>query len=335
MLRRTTVPRTAFVTGGTGFVGRHIVEQLVAAGWRVVALHRPTSDVRALQALGAELAVGSITDAPSLARAVPEDCDAVFHVAANTSLWSGGNALQTLENVDGTRHVVQAAIAARAKRFVHTSSVSAWGHQHIIPFDENAPSNALASPINYERTKYLGELEVEKGIARGLSAVILNPGHIVGRYDVHGWSRMITLVHAKKLPGIPPGQGVWAHADEVARAHLAAVDRGGSGERYLLGGTVASYVEMVRIIGELTGRKVPSEPIKPWLLQTLAVVSQWGSYVTRRAPTVTPEIAEATRRPPHLFRSDKAMRVLDYRAVPLETMLRECIEWMQKEGLLA
>jgi nucleoside-diphosphate-sugar epimerase len=146
---------------------------------------------------------------------------------------------------------------------------------------------------------------------------------------------MIRLVHAKKLPGIPPGKGVWAHADEVARAHVAAVDKGGSGERYLLGGTVASYVEMVRIIGELTGRKVPSQPIRPWVLNALARVSEWGSYVTRRAPTVTPEIAEATSRPPHLFKSDKAMRVLDYRAVPLETMLRECFEWMQKEGLLA
>jgi nucleoside-diphosphate-sugar epimerase len=335
MLRRTTVPRTAFVTGGTGFVGRHIVEQLVGAGWHVVALHRPTSDVRHLQALGVHLAVGSITDGASLARAVPDDCDAVFHVAGNTSLWSGGNAQQTLENVEGTRLMVQAAIAARAKRFVHTSSVSAWGHQHFIPFDETAPSNALQSPINYERTKYLGELEVEKGIARGLSAAIMNPGHVVGRYDVHGWGRMIRLVHAKKLPGIPPGQGIWAHADEVARAHVSAVDKGGVGERYLLGGTVATYVEMVRVIGELTGRDVPSQPIKPWVLHTLARVSQWGSYVTRRAPTVTPEIAEATSRPPHLFRSNKAIRVLDYRAVPLETMLRECFEWMQSEGLLS
>jgi nucleoside-diphosphate-sugar epimerase len=335
MLRRTRVPRIAFVTGGTGFIGRHIAEQLVTAGWRVVALHRPTSDVRHLQALGVELAVGSITDAPSLARAVPDDCDAVFHVAGNTSLWSGGDALQTLENVDGTRLMVQAAIAAKARRFVHTSSVSAWGHQHFIPFDENVPSNALSSRINYERSKYLGELEVEKGIARGLSAIILSPGHVMGRYDAHGWGRMIRLVHAKKLPGIPPGQGVWAHADEVARAHLTAVDKGGVGERYFLGGTVASYVEMVRIVGELTGRKVPSQPIKPWVLHALARLSQWGSYVTRRAPTVTPEIAEATGRPPHLFRSDKAIRVLDYRAVPLETMVRECFDWMQKEGLLA
>ncbi len=329
------MPRTAFVTGGTGFIGRHVVEQLVSSGWRVVALHRPTSAVEPLKALGVELAVGSITDAASLARAVPDACDAVFHVAGNTSLWSGGDAQQTHENVEGTRLVVQAALAAGAKRLVLTSSASAWGHQHFIPFDETAPSNALHSRINYERTKFLGELEVEKGIARGLSSVIMNPGHVVGRYDSRGWGRMIGLVHGRRLPGIPPGKGVWAHADEVARAHLAAVDKGGVGERYLLGGTFATYVEMVQIIGELAGRRVPSRALPAWAVRALGGVSQWGSNLTRRAPTVTPEIAEATTRPPHLFRSDKATGVLGFRAVPLETMLRDCFEWMQAEGLLA
>jgi nucleoside-diphosphate-sugar epimerase len=326
------------VTGGTGFVGRHIVEQLVAAGWRVVALHRPTSNTSHLVAAGVELAVGSITDPASLARAVPDNCDAVFHVAGNTSFWSGGNALQTLENVDGTRMMVQAALAAGAKRFVHTSSVSAWGHQHFVPFDETAPSNALESNINYERTKYLGELEVEKGVARGLSAVILNPGHIVGRYDAHGWATMIRLVHAKKLPGIPPGTGVWADAREVARAHLSAVDavdKGRGGERYLLGGTEATYVEMVRIIGELIGRKVPSKATPAWMLTVLGRVSEWASKVTRRAPTVTPELAETASRPPHLYKSQKAMRELGYRAVPLEDMLREAVAWLRESGQLA
>jgi dihydroflavonol-4-reductase len=121
----------------------------------------------------------------------------------------------------------------------------------------------------------------------------------------------------------------------VARAHLTAVDRGASGERYLLGGTFETYLEAVRIIGELTGRKVPTRPMPAWAVRAMGRVSQWASFLTRRAPTVTPEIADMYSRPPHLFRSDKAVRELGYRAVPLETMLRDCFEWMQSEGLLA
>src|SRR5579859_729718 len=273
--------RTAFVTGGTGFLGRHIVEQLTELGWGVVALHRPTSDVRHLKAYGAELAPGSITDAKSLIRAMPEGCDAVFHVAGNTSLWSGGDAQQTLENVDGTRHVVQASIARKARRLIHTSTEGAWGEQHVVPFDETATSNALASSINYERTKYLAELEVEKGIARGLEACIMCPAHIIGKYDASQWARLTLLVARGKLPGVTPGTGTWAHATQVARAHVVAVDKGRSGERYLLGGAWETYLEAVRIIGELTGKRVPRRATPLWVLRALGRLSQWASAFTK------------------------------------------------------
>jgi dihydroflavonol-4-reductase len=326
--------RTAFVTGGTGFLGRHIVEQLTSLGWRVVALHRPTSDVRHLTAYGVELAQGSITDAKSLVRAMPEGCDAVFHVAGNTSLWSGDRAQQTLENVGGTRHVVEAAIARKARRLIHTSTEGAWGEQHQTPFDETAKSNALTSWINYERTKYLGELEVEKGVARGLEACLMCPGHIVGKYDASQWARLILLVAKGKLPGVAPGKGTWAHATQVARAHVVAVDKGRSGERYLLGGAWETYLEAIRIIGELTGKKVPRRATPVWVLRALGRVSEWGSRVTKKAPTVTPEIAEGLSRPPHLFKSDKAVRELGYVEVPLRAMLGESYEWLKAEGLV-
>ena len=326
--------KTAFVTGGTGFIGRHVVEQLRSSGWHVVALHRPSADVRHLETYGAELVPGSVTDAKSIGRGMPPACDAVFHIAGNTSLWSGDDAEQTDVNVTGTAIVVEAAITKEARFFVHTSTVGAWGHQPVIPFDETASSNASDSAINYERTKYWGELEVEKGISRGLKAVIMNPGNVLGRYDVTGWARLIRGVHQKKLPGVPPGAGCWASADEVARAHIAAVEHGRVGDRYLLGGVDATYLDVVRIIGTLTGRRVPRRPIPAWALHAFGQVSQWGSYVTRRAPQVTPEIAEATGRPPHYFKSDKAIRDLGYAAVPLADMLRESYDWLKAEDLL-
>lgn len=326
--------RTAFVTGGTGFLGRHVVEQLVQAGWRVVALHRASSDVRALKSYGVTLAEGSITDHDSLVRAMPEVPDAVFHIAGNTSLWSGGNAEQTRDNVDGTRFVVETAIAKKARRLVHTSSVSSWGEVHESPFDETTPQHGGESWVNYERTKYLGELEVLKGVARGLHACIMCPGHIVGRYDASNWARLIMLTAKEKLPGVPPGKGTWAEAREVAKAHIAALEAGRDGERYLLGGAHATYLDAIQIVARMAGVKEPTRVTPGWMLRALGRVSQWGSYFTRKAPTVTPELAAGTARPPHLFKSDKAIRELGYRAVSLEEMFRDAYEWLRSEKLV-
>ncbi len=326
--------RCAFVTGGTGFLGRHLVEQLVGAGWRVVALHRPSSELRHLKALGVELAEGSITEPERLRQAMPEGCDAVFHLAANTSFWSGDRAVQTRDNVEGTRHLVEAALERSARRFILTSSESAWGAAGIEPFDETKPQKGFDSAVNYERTKHLAELEVEAGIARGLDAVILCPGHIIGKYDATQWARLIPLVVHGKLPGIPPGGGTWAAATEVARAHLSAFEKGRRGERYLLGGDWASNQDYVELIGELTGKKVPAKPMPPWVMRAMGRVSFWGSLLTRRAPLVTPELAEVSGRPPIRFRSDKAIAELDYRVIGLPELVRASHAWLKSEGLL-
>jgi hypothetical protein len=161
----------------------------------------------------------------------------------------------------------------------------------------------------------------------------MNPGHVLGRYDVTGWARLVRGVHQGKLPGVPSGAGSWGSGEEVARAHIAAVERGRPGERYLLGGVDASYLDVVRIIGTLTGKKVPSRSIPGWALHVYGNLSQGVSYVTRKAPQVTPEIATATEHA-HFFKSDKAIRQLGYQAVPLADMLRESYDWLKAEKLL-
>jgi len=329
--------RTAFVTGATGFLGLHVVEQLLLAGFRVVALHRATSDQRFLSRFTVNpaltLAEGDITDPESLARAIPDGCDGVFHVAGNTSFWRGGNARQTRENVDGTRHVVDAAIARRAKRLVLTSSCSAWGDQPVLPFDESAPQNGGTSKVNYERTKYLGEVEARSGIARGLDAVILNPTKILGKYDRTSWGRLILAVDAGKLPAVPPGRASFCCAVEVAKAHIAALDRGRSGENYLLGGTDASFVEFARIAGRLRGRWTPRFGTPLALMWPAALAFDAISTFTKRAPDLTVQSVISLGHSP-LVRSEKASRELGYRAVPLEEMVQNCHAWLVAEGFL-
>jgi nucleoside-diphosphate-sugar epimerase len=324
---------TAFVTGATGFVGLNLVEQLLARGWRVIALHRAGAELKYLARMPAERAVGDITDADSLLRALPERVDAVFHVAGDINLWSRRNALQDRVNIEGTRNVVAAALARRARRFVHTSSVSAYGLQRGR-LDERTPQLGKYSWVNYNRSKHLAEEEVRAGIARGLDAVILNPGAILGPYDTRGYASIVKMIAEGTLPGVPPGAMPFCDVREVAKAHIAAFERGRSGENYLLAGTDASFMALFREIGAALGRPVPSRATPGWLLRLLGAIGALRAAVTGIEPRLTPEMArQATRK----LTCDcaKAERELGYRAVPLREMVAACVGWLSAEGLLA
>lgn len=324
---------TAFVTGGTGFIGLNLVEQLITDGWRVIALHRPISDTTQLRELGAELAEGDILDPQSLERSIPEGTDAVFHVAGNTSLWAPANARQTRENVDGTRNVAATSLKRGVGRMIHTSTVNVYGFQDGR-LTEDSPRLGRTSWINYFRSKALAEDEVRSAIENGLDAVILNPAGVVGPYDAGNWSRLITLVHERRLPGVPSGAGSFGHSREVARAHVTAFEKGRRGENYLLGGADATYLEVARVVGELTDRKVPRRASPAFLLRVVGRVNHLRSLVTRREPDLSPEsVALVTKRV--LCSSEKAERELGFRPVPLRTMLEDCHRWMVETGRLS
>ena len=324
---------TAFVTGGTGFIGLNLVEQLITDGWRVIALHRLSSDTTKIRELGAELAEGDILDPQSLESSIPEGTDAVFHVAGNTSLWSPANTRQTLENVVGTRNVAVTSLARGVGRMVHTSTVNVFGFQDGR-VTEDSPYLGRSSWINYFRSKALAEDEVRSAIENGLDAVILNPAGVVGPYDAGNWSRLITLIHERRLPGVPSGAGSFAHSREVARAHVAAFEKGRRGENYLLGGADATYLEVARVVGELTDRKVPRRASPDLLLRVAGRVNHLRSLVTRREPDLSPEsVALVTKRV--LCSSEKAEGELGFRPVPLRTMLEDCHRWMVETGRLS
>lgn len=324
--------KRAFITGGTGFVGLNLVESLVKDGWEVTALHRPTSNLTYIRRFPVALVEGSVTDPASLERAMPEDLDALFHVAGNTSLNPRDDAEQTRVNVEGTRNVVETALSKKARRFVHTSTVAAYGF-HDTPITEETPSNAKEVPINYFRTKALAEDEVRKGIERGLDAVIVNPTNVMGPYDSRNWARAVLMVHAGKVPGIGPGRGSFCHAREVARGHIAAVDKGGRGENYLLGGADASYVQLTQVIAEVVGGKAPKKALPAGVLRLGARVLGLLAALTGREPLLTPEQAIFISKS-MVASSEKAERVLGYRPVPLKDMVRDCAEWLRAEGLL-
>ena len=324
--------KTAFVTGATGFIGLNLVEQLVSADWDVVALHRPTSDLTVLGRFPVRLVQGDLRDPVSLGRAVPGGVDAVFHVAADISFWSGHDARQTAVNVGGTENVLDAAVAAGARRFVHTSTWNTFGLE-LGDLREDSAQRGGGSWINYNRTKFLAEQKVREAVARGLDAVILNPCHIMGRYDRRGWARIIIDLCTRWIPAAPPGAGTFCLAEEVARAHIAAAERGKTGKNYLLGGDYATFLALFQAVGEVAGCRAPRVVVPPGILRLAARLNVMLSTVTGKEPALTPEGAAMVTVSAKVV-SDLAQRELGYRPAPLNTLIEDSYRWLEAEGLL-
>lgn len=325
---------TAFVTGGTGFIGLNLIELLVNEGWQVTALHRGTSNLEYLNRFPVTLREGSVSDRASLERGIADGTDVVFHVAGDTSFWSKRNAQQDATNIDGTRNLIDAAANKGVHTFIHTSSVSAWGRVRGV-VTEQTPLGGKDSWINYERSKHLGELEALQGIDRGMKVVVLNPGGVAGPYDANTWGQLFFLLRDGALPAASPGIVTISHVHDVVAAHLAAVTRGRSGHRYILASDDIEIVDLVGEVARLLGLSKVPRTAPPWVLKAFGRLSVMLASLTGKEPNVTPEIAAMTSERGTSFRSDKAIRELGYRIRPMPVALQDNYDWLISEGLLA
>jgi nucleoside-diphosphate-sugar epimerase len=327
----TAMPR-AFVTGANGFLGLNLVEQLCAAGWQVDALVQPGTDTATLARFPVRIVTASITDAGGLAAAIQPRQDVLFHVAASTSVWRRRNAEQERVNVAGTRNVAHAALAAGAGRLVATSTWNTYGVGRA-EISEDSDQRGGESDISYVRTKYLAEEELRAAGRKGLEVVILNPGHMIGRYDTRNWGRIIRMVDTGTLPGVPRLRGSFCHGAAVAAAHIAAAERGRPGCNYLLPGVEASFAEVIGLAGELLGRPVPARTIPTWLLMLMARAKVLRAAITGQEPDMTPDGVALMANDPRIV-SERARLELGYAPTPLREMLEDACRWLGEQGLL-
>jgi dihydroflavonol-4-reductase len=332
---RKELPMKAFVTGATGFMGVTLVQELVAAGWEVVALQRPTSDISELRKLGVALAIGDVTDADSLAAACPSRVDAIFHTAGSVGFHGAeDDRTQHHVNVHGTENMVRLALRIKAGRFIHTSSVLTFDYSGGRRISETTPLTGDSSRFTYIRTKRLGELAVERATAAGLNAVIMHPSAIFGAYDKATWSRLFSEINKGVwLPGLMPGKASCCHMRPVVRAHIAAFERAPRGARYLLGGPDASFQEIVAEIGRILEKNVPQRVLPAWLFKLFGSVEYRSARALGREPMLNPALA-AILCETVLCNSDKAVRDLNYQPSSLHTMLLDCYDWMRRDGRL-
>jgi dihydroflavonol-4-reductase len=325
----------SLVTGATGFVGAAVVRALLAAGLPVRVLARPKSPRRNLEGLDVEIVEGALEYAPSLAAAV-QGCRYLFHVAADYRLWVPEPAEMFRANVDGTRALMEAALAAGVERIVYTSSVATLGIVKGGVADEDTPSreNEMIGP--YKRSKFVAEKVVDGLVAeRGLPAVIVNPSTPIGPGDVRPTptGRILIEAAAGRMPGYVDTGLNLAHVDDVAAGHLLAAERGEIGRRYILGGEDMSLAEILGEVARVVDRRPPRWRVPYGVVMAAAVFAELGARVTRREPFVTLDGARMSRKK-MFFSSARAMRELGYQARPAPLAIADAVAWFRTNGYL-
>ena len=244
----------ALVTGGTGFVGANLVRELLADGRTVRVLARPGSDRRALEGCRVEIAEGDLLDRDSL-RAAVAGARRVYHVAADYRLWARDSRELYRANVDGTRHVLEAAVEAGAERIVYTSTVGALGiPRDGTPGDETTPVGLEDMVGPYKASKFLAERVADELAARGAPVVIVNPSAPVGPWDIKPTptgQMIVDFLKGKMVGSLDTGLNI-VHVRDVARGHILAGDRGKAGQKYVLGNRNMSLIEIFRALASFT-----------------------------------------------------------------------------------
>ena len=324
------------LTGATGFVGSAVARVLAARGHRLRLLVRPTSDRRNLAGIDAELVLGDLTDATSLARAVA-GCRYVVHVAADYRFWVPDPEAMLRANVEGTVAVMRAAQAAGVERIVHCSSVAALGWTDDgTPADETTPTNEADFIGTYKRSKFLAERAVMDLVRQGgLPAVVVNPSAPVGPRDIKPTptGKMIRDAAAGRVPAyIDTGLNM-VHVDDVAEGHALALEKGRTGERYVLGGENLLLKDILALVADVAGRRPPRIEIPEALVWPAAWLMEGFARVTGIPPMMTREQLRMARHK-MFYSSAKAMRELGYAPRPLRVAVEDAVAWFRANGML-
>ena len=321
------------VTGGTGFLGRRLVATL-AARHDVRMLVRPTASRRPLPPQ-VELAEGDVTDRSSLERAAA-GCEAVIHAAALVKIMAPAVDFDRI-NVGGFENVMSAAATGGVRRVVYVSSFIALGPTERGPggvLDESASAADRVWINDYERTKTLADRRARHSIETGAPLTVVYPGVIYGPGELTEGNivlrHVLDLAHGRlpALVGRPERRWNYVFVDDVAVGIVAALERGASGARYMLGGENVTQQEFYRLIGELAAIRVPARRMPDALAKLAGAAMKAWARLAGGIPRLTPELVEIYRHD-WAYDSSRAAAELGYQPRSLERGLGESIAWLR------
>jgi len=354
----------ALVTGGTGFIGSHVVRQLLKQKINVRCLVREGSRRSNLDGLGVSYVIGDLRDAHSLKVALM-DCRMLFHVAADYRLWAPDPAEMNRVNIEGTRALFQAAGDAGLEKIVYTSSVAAVGrppsppaplpHEgdraHHNPYSAPSPGSLreggrrpgegfeeldptpdqLIGP--YKQSKFASDILARDFAKQGLPLVIVNPAAPIGAQDVKPTptGKMIVDFLNGRMPGYVDTGMNFIDVEDVAAGHWLAAEKGRIGERYILGNKNMTLKDFLESLAQISGRRAPRFRI-PYALAWLAgAVSTGLSSVTRREPAIPLDGVRMAHAPMY-YDASKAVRELGLPQTPIETAIEKAVRWFREHG---
>ena len=322
------------VTGGTGFVGGHLLRKLLQAGYDVRALVRSSSKRDNLKGLDVEPVLGDLRDLDSLLKA-SRGCELIFHCAADYRLWAPNVQDLYESNVGGTKNILQAARENGVGRVVVTSSVAAVG----IPKDggqgcEDTPVTLEDMIGHYKRSKFLAEQEAFKAAGEGQDVVIVNPSTPIGDRDIKPTEtgRIITRFLNGGMPCYVNTGLNLVDVDDVCQGHILAAHKGQSGRRYILGGWDMSLEQILMEISDISGLPAPSFELPLWLAGCLGVVDTFiEDRLLHREPSIPLEGVKMAKKLMY-FSWKRAERELGYRPRPIRGALERAVDWFVSNG---
>jgi dihydroflavonol-4-reductase len=318
------------VTGGTGFLGSHLVRLLRARDHEVIVLHRASSDLRPLDGVPVARAVGDVTEPASLVGTM-RDLDGVFHVAGLVAVKPRLADRLARVNIEGTRNVLSAALAQGVGRVVVTSSIAAiGGRPDGGEADESTPYEHPAGLV-YNESKREAEQVCWHYAKSGLEVVVANPSIVLGPGEWTQKARPLVALAARGLLRFWPEGGCnIVDVRDVAAGHLAAFERGRSGERYLLGGENLTHRELLTMICEAAGQPPPRLRLPK---QALRVGARLGGLLERVLPLPAPAIYLDLVQRHSRYSAARAQRELGFATRPARETLRDTVDWYRAAGL--
>ena len=322
----------AFVTGGTGFIGSHVVRSLLQSKYQVTALVRPHSHLDNLQGLAVDIVKGDVNNANIWEQM--QGCNYLFHVAAHYSLWQKDRDLLYLNNVEGTRNILAAAQKAGIERTVYTSSVAAIGvgkPGEIVNETHQSPVEKLVG--DYKKSKFLAEQVAISAANQGQDIVIVNPSSPIGPLDIKPTPTgdIILRFLRRQMPAYVDTGLNFIDVRDVAKGHLLALEKGKKGDRYILGNQNLSFKQLLEQLAQITDLPAPQTSIPAWIPLTVGWVEEKILAPLGKTPTVPIDGVRMAQQPMY-YDTSKAIRELGLPQSPLSVALKDAVDWFVSSG---